>query len=351
MTTSLIFSEHAERIARMGYAVIPLKEKAPLIGGFQKFNRPPSLAMIHDWSRRFADANIGVIAGLSGIVIVDRDDSDAEIKGDEIFGPSPLVILTARGSQAYYGLPPGATVSSGPLRKQGLNIDIKSGSGYGLVPPSIHPKSGKPYALAPGTDLSLRKELVHLAPFNVEALERLREPSAREREAEGGRAQSINDRLCGEFVYCATFDELLARAHRCNAEFTVPLDEQEVVRIASRVWGDVVSGKLQRWHGGAGVVKLGGDVLECLLRLSPNGSDAFTLLAVLQREHGARVRRGETFHITPKAMANGTKLPGWSRNRIERARGLLLQSGYLLRTREFKSKSAGALFRLAEHCV
>jgi hypothetical protein len=56
----------------------------------------------------------------------------------------------------------------------------------------------------------------------------------------------------------------------------------------------------------------------------------------LRIAHSAACRRGETFCITPKAMAKADVIPGWTRERYETARDLLLLSGLVEKVADLK---------------
>ena len=60
------------------------------------------------------------------------------------------------------------------------------------------------------------------------------------------------------------------------------------------------------------------------------------LLMLLRSEHSARVRRGSTFAINPKAMAERQSLH-WTPGRIRTARDLLLAGGYIKITESGKN--------------
>ena len=66
------------------------------------------------------------------------------------------------------------------------------------------------------------------------------------------------------------------------------------------------------------------------------------LMLMLQAQHTARCRRGETFSITPRSMAAHGIIPGWTRERYERARDLLLETGLLVQLSPHRSKGRKA---------
>jgi hypothetical protein len=59
-----------------------------------------------------------------------------------------------------------------------------------------------------------------------------------------------------------------------------------------------------------------------------NGGDGLLFLMLLRVKHAARVRRGETFAISCRAMAQTESLP-WTEDRIRNARDVLLRCGHI----------------------
>ena len=84
--------------------------------------------------------------------------------------PAAAVVRTARGHQGYYRLPEGRELRQGPLPGVG---DLKvTGSGYTLLPPSVHP-DGAVYAFVRG-DIAGIVSATQLSDEHVDELERLR---------------------------------------------------------------------------------------------------------------------------------------------------------------------------------
>ena len=60
------------------------------------------------------------------------------------------------------------------------------------------------------------------------------------------------------------------------------------------------------------------------------------LLLTLRALHSARCRRGETFCLTPRSMANADVIVGWSRERFQHARDVLLEAGMIVQVTPFR---------------
>ena len=157
------FGDNAVRLHALGLVVVPCggpDGKSPLVTKWQ-VRRPR--AVIAAWAQKFADANIGVVCGLSGIVIVDVDKPELVAEILERFGDTPLMTRTPSGGVHlwYRKLGP---VRSGNLRRQNLDVDIKADGGLVVTPSSRNPKGV--YAFERGT----WDDVQRLPPFRQEAL-------------------------------------------------------------------------------------------------------------------------------------------------------------------------------------
>jgi hypothetical protein len=166
---------------------------------------------------------------------------------------------------------------------------------------------------------------------------------------DNSRGLALNDELCRHAWAVDCFEELLDVAQTFNSNLIDALEAEEVVRRAGAVWKDLEAGKIERLVGRPSRRR---SEREKLCRLDPRlGGDAYLLLDELKDSHAARCRRGETFSITPKAMARDQVVPGWSRKTYEKARDLLLKAGCIEKVSEFKNSKAGrvgAQYRLAQ---
>lgn len=143
----------AEALARyvgMDWHVVPVKAggKRPLISGWPT-NASADPKRVEKWWEKWPDANIGVVAALSGLAIVDIDGDDGEEElqralGDRKLPPTPEA-LTARGRHLYFRDPGGLTKSA----HNGLDLQV--GAAYVIAPPSVH-ETGKTYQWVPGRE-------------------------------------------------------------------------------------------------------------------------------------------------------------------------------------------------------
>lgn len=140
----------AAQLAARGWEVFPLAGKVPAIaGGRGMLDATTDPAMIAAWWTRFPWANIGARVP-SHFVVLDVDPRHggdrglAELEARHGQLPSTLTVWSGRGDggrHLYWWRPAGELHMSRLPR----GIDVKTHAGYVVMPPSIHPDSGRPY--------------------------------------------------------------------------------------------------------------------------------------------------------------------------------------------------------------
>jgi hypothetical protein len=128
-----------------GWPVFPVKPrgKDPAIArGFLQATTDPQ--QIHAWWRQYPKANIGLVPGRVGFVVIDIDGPVAEEAAQQmgLLSEPTLTVDTARGWHLYFRHPGGEIGN----RKLGM-LDVRADRGYVLLPPSVHP-SGHVYTWA-----------------------------------------------------------------------------------------------------------------------------------------------------------------------------------------------------------
>jgi hypothetical protein len=347
-----IFADNAMAMHRHGLAVLPLGiDRTPRVMGFDQWKTRPGKVTITKWMRAHPTDNIAIVPSLSGVLVADCDDASQDQAVEDLLGPTPLKVVTRRGRHRYYRkinerLP-------GNLRFAGLQVDLKA-SGIVIAPPSVH-ESGHIYRLE-GDWSALRD----LPPPHLQRLAALlvkggcRDAISAMRD--GSRGQWLNDQLCKCAMACASFEDLLQRAVALNDELEVRgfghLPEAEVLKRAQKVWNDAQSGKLRPASVYKDTLKTSLTELDLLSRTSrKHGPEALLLMLKLRAMHTDRCRRGETFCLTPRSMANAGMIAGWSRERFQHARNVLLQAGLIVQVTPFRrrgDKRQAAQYRLAE---
>jgi hypothetical protein len=78
----------------------------------------------------------GLVAGPSGLIIIDLDSDEAIRLFHERFGkPDTRIVKTPRGRHLYYQAPAGLTL--GPSTDLLPGIDVRAGESYAILPPSV----------------------------------------------------------------------------------------------------------------------------------------------------------------------------------------------------------------------
>lgn len=142
--------------ASAGWPVFPLKGKHPLTKhGFH--DATLNHDRIYDWWHRWPRANIGYAIHI-GLMVIDVDPraggsaSLAELTNRHGPLPDTYTVISGRedGGCHFYLLKPDGKLTSSRLPK---GIDLREGGKhYVVLPPSIHPDTGRPYRLAHGDD-------------------------------------------------------------------------------------------------------------------------------------------------------------------------------------------------------
>lgn len=148
LPTHLWLHTAAQRYARLGFKIGPLNGKVPMTpNGFKDFTT--DLGQVTAWWERWPGANIGA-APPKGMVVLDIDPRNGGMDtwqrlnaGHHV--PDTLMMLTgSHGLHYWFTLP-----HAGALRgTAGEGVDVKTHTGYLVMPPSIHPTTGWHYLIA-----------------------------------------------------------------------------------------------------------------------------------------------------------------------------------------------------------
>lgn len=175
-----IFAENAPLYWAAGLPAIPLRpnQKRPAINGWQIYaDQQPSPEEKSAWLHVYANGNIGLPMGAaSGLVAVDIDTDEPKVLAllDRILPPTPWRRVGKKGEVRIYRYFGEKTTRI--QTKEAMICEILSKGTQIVLPPSIHPDTGKPYVanaplyeilalvptLVPGTDDMIRDGLREL---------------------------------------------------------------------------------------------------------------------------------------------------------------------------------------------
>jgi putative DNA primase/helicase len=155
-------AEAARRYAEHGWHVFPLadRDKVPRDGFAWKELATNDVETVRRWWRESPDANIALVPGPSGLVVVDIDSNTADVVASwlGLTSEPTLEVRTGRsdfpGRHLYFRYRGSAignlkvTVTDDRLiavKTDQRGLEIKHANGYVCAPPSVHPATGRRY--------------------------------------------------------------------------------------------------------------------------------------------------------------------------------------------------------------
>lgn len=227
----------ALELAAKGWQVLPLKGKIPATPhGVSDASTSPE--QVRQWWRHH-DYNIGgrVPPSLMVLDIDPRNGGSVEALEDAAGCklPRTLCVRSGRGGDSHhrYYLHPGGRLSQ---RRLPDGIDVKTHTGYCVLPPSIHPATGDAYAWQSGTPATLPPSMVALLrPPRPKPTPPLRKPPSADKRADA-LVRYVRQSMEGQrnarlfWAACRAVDDGLSRdvfAALVNAAVAVGLAEQE----------------------------------------------------------------------------------------------------------------------------
>lgn len=142
--------DKARKLAQSGFMPIPLNGKKPMVLDWQLLSVPGD-AMLNEWDAKGLLKNVGLRTGDNGLVVLDFDGLAGYAAFVQAFGGLSDTHTVATGSGAgmhvYYRVLGELPKSTGQIVIQGGKVEIKAAGRQVVVPPSIHPDTGKAYEL------------------------------------------------------------------------------------------------------------------------------------------------------------------------------------------------------------
>lgn len=151
-----IYVQKALELADKGYTVIPLNGKVPMVEKWQEFRRvTPDLIMAWDQAGKWK--NIGMVTGAASnnVVVIDFDGNTGyelfKVAFPELIDTMTVATGSGNGMHCYYkvDLLPDSRAVMNILTADAelINIEFKSDGKQVVLPPSIHPDTGKEYTV------------------------------------------------------------------------------------------------------------------------------------------------------------------------------------------------------------
>lgn len=308
-----VFETYATVYASAGLPVFPVdpQTKRPAVRGWRNASPQKSLR----WASlpRLGDADgLGLLLGeATGVTEIDVDSNCSAWleRAVEMFGETPIKIRTANDHWKLWYRHNREKRYIRPSRS--MPIDIL-GSGFTIVPPSWREDRGSAYEFISGT----LDDIASLPTLGAQ-LEAL--CSTPEAVGIGERNNALWRYCMTQARHCDNINTLIGRAVVWADAYSDPLSASEIERCARSAWKYERTGRnylgLRRPQ-----VADKDRIMDELL----DQPDAYTLLEFLARWHANR----PSFAIAPTAMSAAGS-PPWPRRRIERARDVLVERGFL----------------------
>ena len=143
------FARYALHYRRHGYAPVPVRpgSKAPHINDWSRWcSELPGEELLRDWAQRYPDAGLSIALGpASGVIALDLDH-DIDGLHERVLkaaGSSPVAKRGQKGATFFYRY---AGERSRSFRRENQTVaEILAGGRLVILPPTLHPLTGKPY--------------------------------------------------------------------------------------------------------------------------------------------------------------------------------------------------------------
>ncbi|SFD67398.1 bifunctional DNA primase/polymerase [Roseivivax sediminis] len=328
-----VFAQHVADFAERGLAAFPVdtRAKRPAVKGWQQASAVKSRAWARSPKLAAADG-VGLLMGKpSGVVEVDVDAAGEAWLAVAVdrFGETPIKIRTASGKSKLWYRHNGEGRHIRPFPDEPIDI---LGNGFTIAPPSRREDLGTCYAFVTG-GLDDVANLPTMPPTERQTDTQRLTGSA----ANGARNVSLWRWCMTEARHCEDVEALSAAAAAWNGALIAPLSAREVEQCARSAWKYEAAGR--NFIGLKKPQLTNGDrIMDGLI----DHPEAYALYLLFQRWHGNR----NSFAIAPTAMSSAGS-PPWPRRRIESARDILLERGFLAEVRSpDKSRRKSGLYSL-----
>lgn len=145
------------RLVAQGWRLFPCtpRSKTPLLKGWRALASSDP-ATIRKWAAKHPGCNWGVTTGPdSGVFVLDVDGGKGRASLATVeaqHGPLPLTLTSCTGREdggehRYFTCPSNCDIRNSQ-GKVGAGLDVKAAGGFAIIPPSIHPITGRAYQWA-----------------------------------------------------------------------------------------------------------------------------------------------------------------------------------------------------------
>lgn len=326
------FSDAAAAWVAAGVIPLPLggeDGKRPLVRNPSRLGARAALQIAA--RPRFAEATgLGFWCGKRNeLTIVDIDSTaDAELqRAIDRYGDSPVIVKTGGDKAHLYYRHAGERRSIRPDKER--PVDILGEGGLAVAPPSERPTGGRYRFLRGGLG-----DLRNLPKIRAGAIAQLHETeppdvgrfqgrgvhddshdhNEPEQVLPGGRNASMFKLACQLGNTAADSATLLDQMRRANADLSVPLPDDEIMRLVGSVWAYRNAGRLMAPGLTESTLLLPVSIADHAF--ATGNLDVAGLMMLVRRYHSVP---GKTFALSPVALSAANTIKGWSPNRYRYA--------------------------------
>lgn len=255
--TDRIFENYAPLYWNAGLPVIPLRhrDKMPDFKRWSKYGSAmPTETEMRDWLASYPDGNIGLPFGPeSGLCAIDIDTEDEDLIAAilEALPPTPWTRVGKKGMGLIYRFEGQKNFKlRGP--DGGMVLEFLGLGNQMVMPPSIHPDTGRPYT----SDTNLWEVLGHIEPLGEDIEGRLRALLGLERVPAKYTMPSEKIGEGGRHTALASFAGKLRQIGMTGEDLRAALNSFMDTRFESRLPEHQVDGIIRHatevWEGGDG---------------------------------------------------------------------------------------------------
>lgn len=176
----MIFGKYAREYWKLNLPVIPLVGKRPVTARWSAYaDTMPTETDKKTWLAAYSDNNMGLPLGpQSGLVAIDVDVDDPKVEAvlNRVLPKSPWKRIGAKGYVAIYRYNGQRTFRIDALEEEGRRgrrlMELLSKGAQVVLPPSIHPDTGREYTVVDDVDLLdlVRNGSIPALPKDVESI-------------------------------------------------------------------------------------------------------------------------------------------------------------------------------------
>lgn len=225
--------DYAKLYSSLGWSIVPVKRgtKYPALESWKEYQeRKPTEEELKTWFEGKENIGIGVITGkISNLTVIDNDLYKPDAVDLKL--ETPIVAQSgAGGKHGFYQYNPKVST----FKNEEKAIDSRSEGGFIVLPPTIHPSTGKEYRWLTGLPTKEQFAVLTICPDEMEQYR----PTPKTKAIDlttlsnveiGGRDEAIFNMACLLVYTNKPTEQILFLLQQLNKTFPQPLSERQVI--------------------------------------------------------------------------------------------------------------------------